>query len=670
MKELNLVIQNETGLHARPAKELVNLAKRFQSQISMQYGNKKGNAKSMIGVLKLGVKKAGEIKFVIEGEDEVEAAAEIETAVLSGLGEGVEHNGHQQQVEEKRVAPAAPVLPENVIMGVPASPGVAIGSLFRLRRQTVTIEQRPFSTTPEELAQLTQAMAGAKDTIEATKANALENLSEEEAAIFEAHLSILADPDLKECAEQQIAAGVIAPQAWQTAVEEQANMLTQLPDPLLAGRAIDVRDVGQQVSRIFGGGEAGGTGFPDQPFILIADDLTPSETVALDRNKVLGFGTSAGGPTAHSAILARALCLPAVVGAGEQLLGFADGTAVILDGSTGKIVIEPTEAEVAAAEQKIEAMQKQREAEEAAAKDAATTQDGHRVEVVANIGDPKEAAPAYEIGAEGVGLLRTEFLFLGQDEPPAEEKQFEVYRHIVEAMQNQPVIIRTLDIGGDKPVPYIQVAHEENPFLGERGLRLCLNRPELFRTQLRAIVKAAKYGRVLIMFPMVSDVSEIHKARQLVDEVVAELEANPVEVGMMIEVPSAAIMADQFAPYVDFFSIGTNDLTQYTLAVDRQHPTLARMSDGLHPAVLRLIERTVQGAQTVGKWVGVCGELAADPQAVPILLGLGVAELSMNMNAIAAVKAQVRTLQLSEAKTLAKKALNCATAQEVRAITS
>jgi phosphocarrier protein FPr len=302
------------------------------------------------------------------------------------------------------------------------------------------------------------------------------------------------------------------------------------------------------------------------------------------------------------------------------------------------------------------------------AAEPAITRDGLRVEVVANIGGLADAEKAIQMGAEGVGLLRTEFLFLDRTEAPSEREQCEVYSDIARAMSGLPVIVRTLDIGGDKPLPYVQVPHEENPFLGERGIRLCLARPELFREQLRAILRAARFGRLRIMFPMVADLSEWQAARAMVEDLRAELDVPPVEMGIMIEVPSAALVADGFAAEVDFFSIGTNDLTQYTLAMDRMHPSLAGKSDGLHPAVLRLIAKTVEAAHQAGKWVGVCGELGADPQAVPILVGLGVDELSVSVPAIPTVKAQIRNLTLSEAKSLAHRALACATAKEVREV--
>ncbi|MEM7333659.1 MAG: phosphoenolpyruvate--protein phosphotransferase [Chloroflexota bacterium] len=681
MKKLTLVIQNETGLHARPAKTLVNLAKTFQSKISVQHGEKEVNAKSMIGILKLGVKKSGEITVCIDGEDEEEAAVQIETAVTSGLGETPHAasapnatNGHANAPHaasspnltngHSDAPPLNPAVAENQILGVSASPGIAIGPVFQLKRQAAG-EKRPFLGIPEEKAAFQQAVKAVDANIHNMKAQAAQTLTAEEAEIFEAHLEILNDPALQDAVDKGIEQQKSAAEACQIAIDEQAEQLASLSDATLAGRATDVRDIGNQILTQLGAGSAQVV-YPERPFILIADDLTPSETVSLDRDKVLGFGTSAGGPTAHSAILARALKLPAVVGAGEKIEAIPDDTIIILDGKDGVVTINPTKHELETAQNRLAALERKQAEARKKSSELALTKDGHRVEVVANIGSPSEAQTAYELGAEGVGLLRTEFLFLEQTEPPSEAFQFDSYKQIVVAMKNQPVIVRTLDIGGDKPVPYLSVGEEANPFLGERGIRLCLTNPEIFKTQLRAILRASAFGNLLIMFPMVSDVSELIKAREMVTEIANELNELPAQIGMMIEVPAAALMVDQFAPYLDFVSIGTNDLTQYTLAIDRQHPTLAKQSDGLHPAVLRLIDQTVKAAHQAGKWVGVCGELAADPQALPILVGLGVDELSVNMNAIPDVKAQVRTLALADANQLAQKALMCATAEAVR----
>jgi phosphocarrier protein FPr len=354
------------------------------------------------------------------------------------------------------------------------------------------------------------------------------------------------------------------------------------------------------------------------------------------------------------------------VGAGSGLLALKNGVQAILNGDTGTLTLDPEPEALTAARNLREEHQIRRGRELKSAKEPAITQDGHPVEVVANIGSVADARQALGFGAEGVGLLRSEFLFLDRADAPSETEQFKVYRDIAVALEGQPVIIRTLDVGGDKPLPYIPMPAEENPFLGVRGIRLCLARPELLRTQLRAILRAAEFGRLRIMFPMVANLTEFSAARQIVEEVRAELKGPEVELGIMIEIPAAAMMADIFAKEVDFFSIGTNDLTQYTLAMDRGHPQLSAQADGLHPAVLRLIDKTVRASHAAGKWTGICGELGADAQAVPILVGLGVDELSVSVPSIPAVKAQIRSLSFSTAQHLAAGALECASATEVR----
>ena len=673
MEQLDIVIQNPTGLHARPAKEFVNHAKKFKSDIRVLHGKKKANAKSMISMLTLGVEPGGEIRIVVDGVDEVEAMAALKAAVISGLGEGdhIESNNDKPEPEPVKEEPAPVTMPataENEIRGIPAAPGIAIGPVFQFKKKELDIEET-FASSSEEETRLQEAIEHARGQLAALRQQMLARKATEEAAIFDVHLEILDDPDLLDSVLVRINQRQGAAQAWQATIDARAKLVAGLDDPLLAARSADLHDVGYRVLRLLVGADGTSSKLPDHPVIIMAEDLAPSDTAALDKDRVLGFGTAVGGPTAHSAIIARALSLPAVVSAGESVLDIADGTLVILDGNTGLLTIEPDEAAVSQAKNKQQKWQAQRDAAEKSAADPAITQDGHRVEIAANIGGLADAEKAIASSAEGVGLLRTEFLFLERTDQPTEDEQFAVYRDIAQAMKGLPVIVRTLDIGGDKPVPYIDVPPEDNPFLGERGIRLCLNRPELLRQQLRAILRAAEHGKLRIMFPMVADVSEWRAARAIVEEIRAELNAPAVELGIMIEIPSAALMADAFAPEVDFFSVGTNDLTQYTLAMDRMHPVLAGKSDGLHPAVLRLISKTVEAAHQAGKWVGVCGELGADPQAAPILVGLGVDELSVSVPAIATVKANVRSLSHSQAKELAQRALKCSTAAEVRALT-
>ena len=686
MQTFEIIVQNRTGLHARPAKELVNLAKTFKSNIRIAHGAKQVNAKSLISVLTLGVESGGQVRIEVEGEDEEATALALQALINAGLGEGVgeEKEGAPAPASPEKPVEKAPVpvavsaappvaagkrlfqLPQRLTRGIPAAPGFGIGPVFRLERAKLTIDET-FTSANQERALLQQALDGAKGQLQQLHAQLLGQAIASEAAIFEVHLEILEDPDLLEAVYANIDKRKNAAHAWQTAIETRAKTMAALNDPLLAARAADIHDVGYRVLRLLVGADTqDAVQIPDHPVIVLAFDLSPSDTASLDTKRVLGFCTAGGGPTAHSSIIARALGFPAVVSAGESIMQIENGTLAILDGTAGTLVIEPDPETLARAHEAQQLYQARRIAAQAASAEPAITRDGHRVEIVANIGGIADARKAHAAGAEGVGLLRTEFLFLERTSAPTENEQFEVYRDIATALAGNPVIVRTLDIGGDKPVPYITMLPEENPFLGERGIRLCLARPELLRQQVRAILRAAPYGKLRIMFPMVADLSEWRAARAVVEELRAELYTPQIELGIMIEIPAAALLADVFAAEVDFFSIGTNDLTQYTLAMDRGHPNLAGKSDGLHPAVLKLIQRTVEAAHAAGKWVGVCGELGADPQAVPILIGLGVDELSISIPAIPMVKAQVRDLTLEEARRRAQEALACATAPEVR----
>ncbi|CAN5476693.1 hypothetical protein BH10PLA1_BH10PLA1_06610 [soil metagenome] len=399
---------------------------------------------------------------------------------------------------------------------------------------------------------------------------------------------------------------------------------------------------------------------------MLANDLTPSDAASLDPKIVLGFCTASGGATSHVAIIARSLNIPAVVGTGPAVMHQSEGAMAILDGDNGALYVDPSEADLKAAREAQVRLAEMRDSEARHRYEPAITTDGTRIEVVANIGAPAEAKQAVEAGGEGVGLLRSEFLFLDRASAPTENEQYAAYKQMVDSLAGLPIIIRTLDIGGDKHVPYLDLPKEENPFLGIRGIRLCLARPDLFKTQLRAIYRAAAHGPIKLMFPMVSTLADLRDAKVIADQVRAELRAAPLEIGIMIEVPSAVLMAPELAKEVDFFSIGTNDLTQYVLAMDRGHPLLAKQADGLHPAVLRMVDATVKAAVANGKWVGVCGGVAAEPLAAAILTGLGVAELSVSIPSIAAVKALVRTLSMKDAKDLASRALACRSAEEVR----
>lgn len=668
MKQLDITIENPTGLHARPAKYFVKVAKTFKSDIRVLRDGKKANAKSLVSMLTLGVKCGHEIQIVVEGVDEEQALDALIAAIDDNLGEDKDKKGvcpaPSEALEENAVSLQVDSRTSRVINGISGAPGVIIAPVRQLKRSQIQIEET-FAGASVEQTRLQEAIEEARGQLIALK-NRMTKYSAEEADIFDAHLELLDDPELLEQVLAKLETKQSAAQAWQTTIEARAKVISELGDPLLAAREADLHDVSYRVLRCMVGAEDQRLDDVDGPVVVIAHDLSPSETATLDKEKVCGFCTAAGGPTAHSAIIARAMGIPAVVSAGPEVLEIANRTLVIVNGDDGTIVVDPDESTRLQAENAVKRFHRQRKAAEKLATKPAITTDGHRVEIAANIGGLDDARKAAESGAEGVGLLRTEFLFLEREQEPTEEEQFDVYRDIVQVLRGKPVIIRTLDIGGDKPLPYMPMASEQNPFLGERGIRLCINKPELLTSQLRAILRSASFGPLRIMFPMISDLSEFEKVRTIVEAVRSELSAPEVELGVMIEVPSAALTAGALAPVVDFFSIGTNDLTQYTLAIDRMHSKLASRLDGLHPAVLCLIDRVVQAAVKNGKWVGVCGELASDMQAIPLLVGLGVHELSVTVPAVAGVKAKVRSLSLRQAQDLAEKALQCATADQVR----
>ncbi|RXE37211.1 phosphoenolpyruvate--protein phosphotransferase, partial [Xanthomonas perforans] len=459
--------------------------------------------------------------------------------------------------------------------------------------------------------------------------------------------------------------------SWHQAVEQIASGLAALGNPVLAGRAADLRDVGRRVLAQLDPAAAGAglTDLPNQPCILLASDLSPSDTANLDTARVLGLATAQGGPTSHTAILSRTLGLPALVAAGGQLLEIEDGVTAIIDGSSGRLYIDPSEQDLDAARTHIAEQQAIREREAAQRALPAETTDGHHIDIGANVNLPDQVAMALTQGAEGVGLMRTEFLFLESGRTPSEDEQHATYLAMAQALDGRPLIVRALDIGGDKQVAHLELPHEENPFLGVRGARLLLRRPDLLEPQLRALYRAAKDGaRLSIMFPMITSVPELVALRAICARLRADLDAPEVPIGIMIEVPAAAAQADVLARHADFFSIGTNDLTQYVLAIDRQNPELAAEADSLHPAVLRMIRSTIDGARKHDRWVGVCGGLAGDAFGASLLAGLGVQELSMTPNDIPAVKARLRGAALSQLQHLAEQALACETAEQVRAL--
>jgi phosphocarrier protein FPr len=664
-----VTITHEAGLHARPAAVVAAAARQFTSDVRLVKGDREANARSLVSIMALEVGRGDSITIVARGEDAQEAIAGITRTLTTDIPASLGTTPVPRRPERAAAAPRGAALSrdDGALRGVPASPGVAVGQVFQLRHDDAVLEERAADANHER-RELDAAIASAHLQLEAMRTRVATEADADRAAIFAAHQELLEDPEVLDGAAKHIREGASAAFAWREAYTAQSDRLAALENPVLAGRAADLRDVGRRVLHLLVGRDDTPHDVPADS-IIVAEDLAPSDAATLDRTRVRGFCTTMGSATSHVAILARGLGIPAVAGIDARVLDIANGTRVILDGDAGTLQMGPTAAEEGEIAKRQAAAAQRRNAELAVAAEAAVTRDGHRVEVVANIGGEKEARQVAEVGGEGVGLLRTEFLFMERRSAPDEHEQTRTYEAIARALgPDRILVIRTLDVGGDKPLPYMPMGTEANPFLGERGVRLSLNRPEPFRAQIRAILRASKVGKVAMMFPMISTLAEWRAARQLVEEERTALGVPRIQVGIMVETSSAALMADRFAEDADFFSIGTNDLTQYTLAMDRTNPRLAAQVDALHPAVLRLIERTVAGARKHKRWVGVCGALAGDLQAVPVLVGLGIDELSVSVPIVPAVKARVRSLKLSECAETAREALDAADGAEVRAL--
>jgi multiphosphoryl transfer protein len=666
-----IVIPNPTGLHARPAAVLANLAKGFRSSIKLQLGDQQVNARSITAIMGLDVRSGASVRLLASGPDARAAIDKIAPVVAQGLGdEGytpAPAPATTTAAPESAPPPRRKSTDPNLLLGVACSPGLAVGQVFQVRRDMIEVTEEGAGVETER-GKLSAAIETAKGQLAALRAQLHAKADPAKAAIFAAHEELIEDPDLLEIVDSAIAKGKSAEFGWKKAVTAHADRLAALRNPLLAQRANDLRDVGLRVLGILTGEE---TKAPDYPpnTILIAEDLTPSDTAALDRTRVMGFATTRGGATSHGAILARALGIPALAGVEPAALEVPNGTSVVLDGSKGTLRLNPPPEEITRIRDAQERAEKQRKEDLAHAHEPAVTLDGKRIEVVANIGGLKDATQVSALGGEGVGLLRSEFLFMERSTPPSEDEQFEAYKAIAQAIgKEHPLVIRTLDVGGDKPLAYLPIPKEDNPFLGERGVRVALDRPEILRIQLRAILRASAFGRVSVMFPMISSLEEIRDAKAILAEESQRLGIAPIPAGIMVEVPVTAVMAAQFANDADFFSIGTNDLTQYTLAMDRGHPKLAPCIDGLSPGVLQLINHTVRGGHAANRPVAVCGGIASDVHGVPILIGLGVDELSISLPAIPAIKGQIRKLRLDECRELAQKALAAESAAEVRAL--
>ena len=563
------------------------------------------------------------------------------------------------------------------LQGIAASDGIAIAKVYTLTEPDLSFTKVSVEDTDKEISRLEEALAVSTKEIELIKETALKNLGEEEAQVFEAHLMVLSDPELVGQVKDAITSQKVNAEH---ALKEVSDMFISIfagmeDNPYMQERAADIRDVSKRILANLLGVKIPSPATIKDEVVVVAGDLTPSDTAQLNRKYVKAFVTDIGGRTSHSAIMARSLEIPAIVGTKEITSLAKDGDLIIIDGLSGDVFLNPSEDVVAEYRAKAEAFAAQ-QAEWEKLKDADTfTKDGHQVELAANIGTPKDLEGVIHNGAEGVGLYRTEFLYMDSHDMPTEEDQFEAYKAVLEGMNGKPVVVRTMDIGGDKELPYLPLPHEMNPFLGYRAIRISLNEPEMFRTQLRALLRASVYGKLRIMFPMIATLNDFRGAKALLLEEKAKLVAegvavsDDIQVGIMIEIPAAAVLAHQFAKEVDFFSIGTNDLIQYTMAADRMNERVSYLYQPYNPSILTLIKHVIDSAHKEGKWAGMCGEMAGDQTAVPLLVGLGLDEFSMSASSVLKTRSLISKLTLEDMKALADKAINeCAIVQEVEAL--
>ena len=563
------------------------------------------------------------------------------------------------------------------LQGIAASDGIAIAKVYTLTEPDLSFTKISVENTDKEISRLEEALAVSTKEIELIKETALKNLGEEEAQVFEAHLMVLSDPELVGQVKDAITSQKVNAEH---ALKEVSDMFISIfagmeDNPYMQERAADIRDVSKRILANLLGVKIPSPATIKDEVVVVAGDLTPSDTAQLNRQYVKAFVTDIGGRTSHSAIMARSLEIPAIVGTKEITSLAKDGDLIIIDGLSGDVFLNPSEDVVAEYRAKAEAFAAQ-QAEWEKLKDADTfTKDGHQVELAANIGTPKDLEGVINNGAEGVGLYRTEFLYMDSHDMPTEEDQFEAYKAVLEGMNGKPVVVRTMDIGGDKELPYLPLPHEMNPFLGYRAIRISLNEPEMFRTQLRALLRASVYGKLRIMFPMIATLNDFRGAKALLEEEKAKLIAegvavsDDIQVGIMIEIPAAAVLAHQFAKEVDFFSIGTNDLIQYTMAADRMNERVSYLYQPYNPSILTLIKHVIDSAHKEGKWAGMCGEMAGDQTAVPLLVGLGLDEFSMSASSVLKTRSLISKLTLGDMQALAAKAINeCATVEEVEAL--
>ena len=559
------------------------------------------------------------------------------------------------------------------IQGISGSRGVAVGNVYRYIQEEIVIPDYTVAEdkVEEEIGKFAAAMAATLKQLDTIRQKALDEMGPEEAAIFEAHMQIAQDPSLSDGIKSLVESGhtnVVA--ATAQTIETFANIFLGMEDPYMRERGADIKDIGDRLMRNMLGMNPRGLSHISGEVILVAQDLAPSDTASLDKNVVKGIVTAAGGPTSHAAIMARTLEIPAVMGVGD-IESFVDGDKAVVLGTDGIVEMNPSDADWSEYTNQAAAFQEELKRLRESANLEATTTDGHYVELFGNIGKAKDAKNALTMGAQGIGLYRTEFLYMENDELPAEDVQFEEYKKVAQDMKGKPIIIRTMDIGGDKELKCLDLPSEMNPFLGYRAIRISLNRPDIFKVQLRALLRASAFGDIHIMYPMIASVEEVKQANAMLDECKEELTAEgkefnkDIKVGIMIEVPAAAVISPILAKYVDFFSIGTNDLCQYTLAVDRMNEAIGSLYQPLHPGVIRLIKHVIDASHEHGKFTGMCGELASDPVATMILLGLGLDEFSMTASSIPLIKNILRSVSKAECEEVANKALTMDTAEEI-----
>lgn len=558
------------------------------------------------------------------------------------------------------------------LKGIPASSGIAIAKAYLLDEPDLSFEKRSIEDAKQEVERFEDAIDQAKQDLEAIRDYAQENLGADKAAIFDAHLLVLSDPELLTPIVDKIKdERVNAEFALKDTADMFISMFEALENDYMKERAADIRDVTKRILAHLLNVRLPNPSMITEEVIVVAEDLTPSDTAQLNREFVKGFTTNIGGRTSHSAIMARSLEIPAVVGTKAVTKEVHNGDLVIVDGIKGEVHINPTNELVAAYHKEFAAYEAQKAQWAKLVNEKTLTEDGHQVELAANIGTPNDLEGVFKNGAEGIGLYRTEFLYMGREEFPSEEEQFEAYKTVLEGMNGKPVIVRTLDIGGDKKLPYLNLPEEMNPFLGFRAIRLCLEEQDIFRTQLRALLRASAYGNLRIMFPMIATLNEFRQAKSVLEEERTKLVqagikvADHIEIGIMVEIPSTAVLADQFAKEVDFFSIGTNDLIQYTMAADRMNERVSYLYQPYNPSILRLIKMVIEAAHKEGKWAGMCGEMAGDEIAIPILLGLGLDEFSMSATSILKARSQIRRLNKSNMEQLAEKVLQMPVVDDV-----